>query len=140
MRHISNRASVVVGHSERLGRGVIIICGHAPTVAAPAKDKDAFWDSIESISLEMAGAYPGYLRVSGIDGNGRVSGHENLIGNCVPEKFTNNGERRLGHLTASSMMATNTFYRTGYTWRSKHCIVARIDYALLGVEDAPFPL
>ena len=135
VRHVSARLSIVAGFSPVLSRGLLVVCGHAPTEASSASIKDSFWDPLNRIVLDLTRKFPKYLRVSGIDCNGRVHGHGHHIGTCEPEAFTDNGFRLLDHLSVCSLVATNTFFNAGYTWRSKHGKTSRIDFTLLGVEN-----
>ncbi|CAK0788322.1 unnamed protein product, partial [Prorocentrum cordatum] len=134
VRHVSPRLMTVAGYSVTLQRGLVVVSAHAPTEASTARVKDDFWDSLTAVVLNLRSQFPAYVVLAGLDANGRVQGHGDAIGPCEPEPFTDNGNRLLSRLVACSLMAANTFYEAGYTWRSKHGTTARIDYTLLDID------
>ena len=56
-------------------------------------------------------------RIVFIDGNARMSADEPFVGDCDPEPCNDNGERFIAATKVDRMIATNTLYPCGYTWR-----------------------
>ena len=73
-------------------------------------------------------------RVVFIDGNARMSADEPFVGACDPEPCNDNGERSIAAMKLREMIAANTWYACGNTWRSPKGHTSRVDYVL---NDAP---
>ena len=59
-----------------------------------------------------------------------MSADEPFVGTCDPEPWNDNGERLIAAMKVDGMVAVNTLYPCGYTWRSAKGHTARIDYVL----------
>ena len=59
-----------------------------------------------------------------------MSADETFVGACDPEPCNDNGERLIAATKVDGMIAANTWYPCGYTWRSAKGHTSRIDYVL----------
>ena len=57
-----------------------------------------------------------------------MSADEPFVGACGPEPCTDDGERYIAAMKVDEMIAANTWYPCGYTWRSAKGHTSRIDY------------
>ena len=55
---------------------------------------------------------------------------EPVVGACDPEPWNDNGERLIAAMKVYGMVAVNTLYPSGYTWRRAKGHTSRIDYVL----------
>ena len=57
-----------------------------------------------------------------------MSADEPFVGACDSEPCSNNGERLIDAMKVDEMIAANTWYPCGSTWRSAQGHTSRIDY------------
>ena len=126
---VSPRLVYVTGHCKHDSRMVQVLCAHAPTELATLAAKDAFWHDCAEASSKLATVGPTALRFFAMDANARVS-HQGCehVGRAGTDSINDNGERFLLFLRDSKMVAVNTFWDCGHTWRSPHGPAARLDY------------
>ena len=107
----------------------VFVVGHAPHLFAPQADKDMFWDSIGDTLQLVRTKFPTTAVFVLIDANGRVgSVQSSAIGPREVDRENENGTLLRMLLEANSMKAANSFFDSGYTWRSGRDTTARIDY------------
>ena len=63
-----------------------------------------------------------------IDGDARMSTDEPFVGACDPEHCNDYGERFIAAMKVDEMIAANTWYLCGYTWRSAKGHTSRSDF------------
>lgn len=126
---VSPRMIYATGRCRHDARMLQFVCAHAPTELAAPEVKDTFWGSVDKTIGALDSRSPGALRFLFIDANGRTRadgrGH---IGEEDGEAINDNGERLIHLLRGAGMVAFNTHWQCGYTWRSAHGPTARIDY------------
>ena len=67
-------------------------------------------------------------RIVFVVGNARMSADEPFVGACDPEPCNDKGERLIAAMKVDGMVAVNTWYPCGYTWRSAKGHTSRIDH------------
>ena len=129
MDDISPRLLVVTGRREGYGTLLNFVVAHAPCEHATNEEKTTFWTLFNEAMRKLKNDRVS-RRIVFIDANARTSADEPFVGACDPEPCNDNGERLIAAMKVDGMVAVNTFYPCGYTWRSAKGHTSRIDYVL----------
>ena len=117
MDDISPRLLVVTGRREGYGTLLNFVVAHAPCEHATNEEKTTFWTLFYAAMRKFKNDRAS-RRIVFIDANARTSADEPFVGVCDPEPCNDNGERLIAAMKVDGMVAVNTFYPCGYTWRS----------------------
>ena len=125
----SPRLLFVTGRRRYDNRIVQIVCGHTLTEVSPPDVKDLFWTDLERLAVMLRQQAPSALLFYLLDANARTTATgDGCIGDVDGERPNDNGERFMQHLRDHALVAYNTHWPCGYTWRSAHGPSARLDY------------
>ena len=129
MDDISPRLLVVTGRRTGYETLMNFVVAHAQCEHAAHEEKMMFWTRFSDVMGKIKSDRASH-RIVFIDGNARMSTDEPSVGVHDPEPCNDNGERLIAAMKVDGMIATNTMYPCGYTWRSAKGHRARIDYVL----------
>ena len=93
------------------------VVAHAPCEHATNEEKTTFWTLFYAAMRKLKNDRAS-RRIVFIDANARTSADEPFVGACDPEPCNDNDERLIAPMKVDGMVAVNTFYPCGYTWRS----------------------
>ena len=102
---------------------------HAPCEHAAHEEKTNFC-TLFSAAMKKLKTDRASRRIVFIDANARMCADEPFVGACDPEPCNDNGERLTAVMKVGGMVAVNTLYPCGYTWRSAKGHTSRVDYVL----------
>ena len=102
---------------------------HAPCEHATHDQKTTFWTHF-SAAVGKLKTDRASRRIVFIDGNAQMSADEPFVGACDLEPCNDNGERSIAAMKVDGVVAVDTWYPCGCTWRSAKGHTSRVDYVL----------